>query len=415
MNNGSCAQVLEALQNLGDSGQIPWVLLRPRAPDETSIFDGDFDFLIDEERFDQILNAVFRICRDAGVSFIVVQRAAFKRQILLLDAGSGRQVTLELWPHAEFRMGHGRPDRAALTYRAWESTPAHERNSLLACVFVLHLHHKQKDLQSKSVQTRLEHFLGYTDLAPDLHDTLSGLKAGRIDAGQARARALAHLQSRMVPLVRPWQLTGRRVRKALRRLLRWPAPGTRAIVGPDGSGKTALLDALSRSEAGRRLHVRRFKRYFRRVLYHLVQSEPRNVRDEKTLWLILPVAWLCFSLSRWLTGWARPIILDRYFYDYFVRDVRHESRTLRRIAAYDLCSTLVPCPQRLIVASCPAPIIRRRKREMSSESIEGLYQVYLDQVIRSGVPQTLFCHTGIPLETSIQQLAAFLEESASTR
>lgn len=413
MKTRSCAQVLETLMQAGDAGRMPWVLLRPRAFDDTTVFEGDFDFLADARRFEDILETVFRACQDAGISFIVRQRSAFKRQIELLDADA-RRVTIELWPHAELRLrtGHGHLTRAALDYTAYEATPANERPSLLAALFILHLHHKQKNLHADLVRARLDHFLGQPRLAPALRDTLAALRDGATDLRPSHASALAYLRSRRIALKSPWQLVAARAGWALRNLLKWPAPRTTALVGPDGSGKTALMDAVRRSPAGKHLRYRKFKRVFRRPLFHLRQGEPRNVRDEKMLWLVLPVAWLCFSASRWLTGWARPVLYDRYFYDYFVRDVRDPGRPLRRIGAYDLCTALAPRPQRLIVASCPAEIIRRRKTEMTQASMEEIYKVYIDQVARTGIPETLFCHTGIALQTSGGQIAAFLDESA---
>ena len=408
----SCAQVLETLVQAGEEGRMPWVLLRPRTGDEQTVFEGDFDFLVDARRFDEILETVFTVCQAAGISFIVRQSAAFKRQIELLDAGGGR-VTLELWPHAEFRLhaDSGSLTRAALDYSVYEATPAAQRPGLLAAMFILHLHHKQKDLQADQVQTRLDHFLEEPQLAPPLRDILAALRDGKADLQQGHARALEYLRAQRISWTSPWQLVGARVRRALCNALRWPAPRTMALVGPDGSGKTALTDVIRQSPQGGNLRYRAFKRLFRQPLYYLRRSESRNVRDEKMLWLVLPVAWLNFSLRCWLTVWAPPTLFDRYFYDYFIRDVRETDRPLRRIGAYDLCTALVPRPQRLIVATCPADVIHLRKVEMTADSIDQLYRVYLDQVVRTGVPETLFCHTGVALHASSRQVAAFLGDN----
>jgi hypothetical protein len=158
------------------------------------------------------------------------------------------------------------------------------------------------------------------------------------------------------------------------------------------------------------LRFQRFKRFFRRPLFYWAQHEPRNVRDEKLLWLILPVAWTYFSLSRLFTGWRQPLVLDRYFYDYFVRNVRSETEPFCRTAAYGLCSALAPRPQRLIVASCPAAVIHGRKQEMTQSSIEAMYDMYLDQVKRGWLPLTLFCYTGASPEVSALHVNVFLGE-----
>jgi len=276
---------------------------------------------------------------------------------------------------------------------------------------VLHLHHKRKDLGSELTRWRLAHFARQPGLSDGLRLALEGLRAGGVDLDRAHAQALAHLRERGVPIVPPWRVAARRMAAACRTALRWRARRTTAVVGPDGSGKTALIDAVRRAPEGAGLRVQRFKRFFRRPLFHLFRDEPRNVRDEKMLWLVLPVAWLYFQSSHWLAGRGKDFVLDRYFYDYLVADVRSDARPLRRIAGYGAWSALVPRPDRLVIATCPSDIIFGRKREMPAASIDALYRIYLDQVVRSGVPETLCCDTGGTLERSQARMAGLLAAS----
>lgn len=408
MESRSCTQVLETLIELGRTGRLPCVMLRPREIDPDDAFEGDFDFLIDGERFDEILRAVFTLCQAAGISFVLRQVSAFKRQIELLDERA-RFVTIELWTHAEFRTHdrRGHLTRAAVGYDAYRRMDADGRGALLAALFLLHLHHKGKDLRGPLVRARLAHFAAQTQDVPALHQVLMGLQAGSASLGEARRAAMAFLRGQGVAIESPWHILVQRSKWALCGAIRWPSWRTTAVVGPDGSGKSALIDDIKHGPLGRHFRFQRFKRFFRRPLFYLVQREPRNVRDERMLWLILPVAWTYFSLSRLFTGWRQPLILDRYFYDYFVRNVRSPSLPFRRIASYGVCSALAPRPERLIVASCPAAIIHERKQEMTQEAIAAMYDMYLDQVGR-GLPVTLFCYTGASPEVSRRHVAAFL-------
>lgn len=409
MEDNSCMHVLQSLIALGETGGIPCVLLRPREISPATVFEGDFDFLIDEAKFPDVLNAIFAACQGAGVSFVLHQLSAFKRQIDLLDRG-GRRVALEFWPHAEFRTsdGHGHFSRAAIDFSVYRATPENERGSLLAAVFILHLHHKKKDLGLPLVRARLVHFLQVPSLAPELRKALQALGSGASDIQDAHRRAMAYLRTQRIRYTSPAWVLAKRLRWAVGNALTWPALHTTAVVGPDGSGKTALVGAIKQSPLGRRFRIQRFKRFVRRPLFHLKRSEPRNVRDEKMLWLVLPLAWTYFSLSRWFTGWTKPLLLDRYFYDYFVVNVRSHTEPFRRIAAYCLCTLLAPRPERLIIASCPASVIHARKQEMTETSIGQMYQVYLDQVSRGRVPVTLWCYTGGDIDTSLSQLLGFL-------
>ncbi|OZI63096.1 hypothetical protein [Bordetella genomosp. 11] len=408
-DSSACARALREFIELGQAGRIPCVMLRPRDTAGDGIFQGDFDFLIDEARFDEILRAVFSLCQAAGVSFVLRQSAPFKRQVELLD-DSGRRVTIEMWPHAELRTRgeRGRLSRAGVAYTAYERLDARGREELLAALFLLHLHHKGKDLRDALVRDRLAYFADRVGAVPGLRDAMNGLLAGTMEMDAAHQAATAFLRARGIPITSPTAIALKRLAWRARRVLHWPAGDTTAVIGPDGSGKTALMDGIESSPLGKRFRFRRFKRLFRKPLFYW-GSEPRNVRDEKRLWLILPVAWAAFSLMQLFTGWRRPLILDRYFYDYFVRNVRLNSQgDFRRIAAYDLCTALAPRPRRLIVASCTPAIIHQRKQEMSQEAIAALYEMYLDQVRRSRVPSTLFCYTGARPELSGRQVLHFL-------
>lgn len=409
MDPRNCTPVLQSIIELGVSGDIPLVLLRPRDISPVTVFDGDFDFLIDDTRFADILSAVFMACQAAGISFVLRQLSAFKRQIELLD-GTGRRVILELWSHAEFRVsgGHGHFTRAAVGYAAYQALDGKERDSLLAAIFVLHLHHKKKDLRLDMVRARLAYFLRLPGLPAELRAVLQDLESGASDLHAAHAAVMAYLRNHGIRYDPPWRLLARRLRWTLGNVVKWPAVHTTAVVGPDGSGKSSLIADIKQGPLRDRFRIQRFKRFVRRPLFHLKRSEPRNVRDEKMLWLVLPVAWTYFSLSRWFTGWGKPLLLDRYFYDYFVRDVRSQTQPLRRIAAYGLCTALAPRPQRLIVASCPAAIIHARKQEMTRASMDQMYGVYLEQVNRGRVPETLWCHTGGDAATSLLEVRGFL-------
>ncbi|ARP90810.1 hypothetical protein CAL14_11365 [Bordetella genomosp. 9] len=410
----ACEAVLRVLIESGETGRLPWVMLRPRGHDGDGIFGGDFDFLIDGERFDEILRTVYSVCQEAGVSFIVRQAAPFKRQIELLDDG-GRRVTLELWTQAELRVqgSRGHMTRGGVAYAAYEALDPAGRLALLAALFVLHLHHKKKDLRLALVRERLSYFANAAHGVPGLRVALDGLLSGEMDLDAARHVAMAFLNERGVPVLPPATIAARRLAWRLRRALHWPAWRTVAVVGPDGSGKSALIDDLQASPEGRGFRFKRFKRLFRKPLFYW-GKEPRNVREEKRLWLVLPVAWGAFTLLQLFTGWRRPLLLDRYFYDYFVRNVRvGAGAPLRRIAAYPLCSALTPPPQRLVVASCPAQVIHTRKQEMTADAIAAMYEVYLDQVRRGMLPATLFCHTGGSREQSGLHVRRFLAASGA--
>lgn len=416
MPSTRCREVL--IELLGDNGcqQMPWVLLRPREMDEPGVFEGDFDLLVDESRIHDIVETIFKICQRRCVSFVLDQYATFKRIIEIIEDDS-RKVTLELWTHAEFRT---HPDqrhvaRSAIDYQDYIRVPTTERPTLLAVLFILHLHHKQKDIGSESVRWRLDYFLDQHIMDPGVRDALQELKTPSNDIVGAHSAATAFLRSHGIHPRGPGSITSQEWMARMRRRIQRTVPKTIVMVGPDGSGKTTLLDmARERSGTGAPKRVR-FKYFFRRFVPYIHRSEPQNVRDEKMLWLILPVAWLYFVADRYVVNRASPVVVERYFYDYFVRNVRDSEMPLQRISCYGLCRAVTPRPARLVVASCLATQIHQRKQEMTIESIDRLYAIYLDQVIRTRIRVTLFCHTGIPADISSHQFVKFCDAWLGTR
>lgn len=186
---------------------------------------------------------------------------------------------------------------------------------------------------------------------------------------------------------------------------------TVAVVGPDGSGKTTLIDAIKADSISKGFRFKRFKRYFRRVLPYVFRSEDRNDRDQKLLWLILPVSMITFSIGYMLSRGSKQTLLDRYFYDYLIRDLRETDKSLSKVKNYNWWTRVLPRPAKLIVAICPPVEILKRKQEMSVAAINDLYDVYLDQIIEGRLPEVLFCNTSLDLEISCRQAIDFLADN----
>lgn len=393
---------------LADGVRLPMVLLRPRRLSPNNLCEDDLDFLYDPDGLYDILNTLFGLCRQEGLSLRLIQSHGFKTRMEVL-VPPGRVLQLEMWPHAEFRNAdsHGHMSRCAIPFSAYRGLPEEQKNSALGAIFLLHLHHKEKALQSSSVQERLEYFVRLRGMDPDLQSCMNAMLAGNATLEHGRTCAYRWVMIAGLDVFGPCTLQLLKLRRFFSGI-RVPGCNTIAIVGPDGSGKTTLMDASRSILAPFKCKFVRFKRYFRRALIHIVRREPRNVRDEKMLWLILPVAWVHFMLARLSTGWIRPALMDRYFYDYLARDVRSTSRPLQRIAAYDLLSYLVPRPDKMVVASCATPVIMARKEEMQPASIDALYDIYLDQACRSRVPEVLFCSTQQTIQQASAQMCEFI-------
>lgn len=399
--------VIEVLR-LAQIGDLPMVWLRPRSLALETLCADDLDFLFDPGALPRVIMVLFDLCREHRLSARLTQSNGFKIRFDVL-VEPGQVLQFELWPHAEFRQSasHGMLTRSAVSYDAFHRLQAYQQPSALAAFFLLHLHHKDKEPRASSVQERLRHFADLPLVEESLRDSMLQIMAGQLSVQQGHVIAMTWLRASGVRLISPLSLQAQKLWRVVTRL-RIPAIRTVAVVGPDGSGKTTLTDACKASLPSSQFKFVRFKRYFRRVLVHVFRSEPRNVRDEKMLWLIFPVAWLHFMLARSLTGWIKTAVMDRYFYDYLAKDVRSESSLFKRVRGYAFLSSLIPRPGSVVIASCATSVILSRKAEMQPPSIDALYALYIDQVCRSRIKHVLFCNTNQSIGQASAEMLVFV-------
>jgi hypothetical protein len=425
------ATTLDRLQSMHAA-----VMLRPKDVCPDTAFHSDYDLLFDPARFAEILAVAVSQCRHYSVSMIVDQRKSYLRRIFFVsDNNAEERITLELWPHAELTL----PGRflAATGTVEWQSarrffttdrTYLAIQPAVSAAIYLTHLYHKQKALDSPEVRRRLALYRDTlsksTDhVHADLCRIIDALGGSDADLGKANMQAYAILLQMGVGVrIRRTLPALQRMRRRLARLIGGNGFGPVPVLGPDGSGKTAIISALGNQEG---LPTFKFKKIFRFSLpyrcYHFVQRQfgsppyARNMVDEGIVHLILLtsiVRWWPFAMARavrsyWRRGAARTIVVDRYFWDYLLT-LRDAEVLPARISGYRMLSKLVPTPERAVVLCCSSETIHSRKTELTSAAIDCLYELYWDQIARRRVPSVLMLSTDGPFERSYSQAARFL-------
>lgn len=389
--------------------------LRPRFRDEKDVFSGDYDYLADFSRFEEIVQLFFRVCLEHAVSFQVRRRWVFKHQIVLFGSNS-QKIIFEFWPHAELTTGSHRKGSSFLTYQRFDvACKAGLKEETLALLFVCHLFFKRKDLSSSQVQWRLKYFVRMVGCGADevgressFSEEVKGLLLGIIrknfTLSEANQMSIDLLGSKKIQVsgsgVAKWSYLQA---KACRFFRGW---GGRVVpcVGPDGSGKTYFIAAVMNVVHERSLNVIsiRFKSLFRKnkIYAHLnkryrkQRDIPRNVADERLAPFLYAVALPAYGWQILKSLNRTSVLMDRFFLEFMVRGYRENTdQEINQMRGYLLLSRLIPGPRKMIILTADEELISSRKEEMSSVAIQDFYNRYISFSINRKIANVIFLNT----------------------
>jgi thymidylate kinase len=157
-----------------------------------------------------------------------------------------------------------------------------------------------------------------------------------------------------------------------------------AFVGPDGAGKTTVIDSVEKSLMGLAvdLDIRHLKLKVwltrSRVERRGIVVDPHGLPPRGRLVSALKIAVWAFGERLYWTLY-RPkhpsiIIVDRYFDELQVDHLRY--RYSGPIWLVELLKFVVPRPDLLFVLTAPPAVIFQRKQEVSSEALEAMLKRY---------------------------------------
>ena len=422
--------LLERLLETINKNSIPLVKLRYKPLERPGAFSGDFDFVTSEASLNQILQTIFDLATDMNISFSIDRTKFTKTKVTLFDTAD-QYIELEIWTILEVKD----PARRTLRYIFWEDLAAHlvrEENGIAALplelealYYLSHLFTKTKNLEGEEIRLRLEYYRTKLDetnkqqtleLFNMLIDGESTLREAALSANtELIDRGILLERMRLASRKKEYRLKTRTewytFKNSLRKLERFIP-----LVGPDGVGKTTLIESLSEAFKKRSRYYR-FKKTFRgSIIYNTIypilkrmalrrmqmKKIDKNQVDDlfgQTIFYIALIKYTLFILTNLII--RKYVFADRFFYDFLFQDMRFADRPATLRTNWKTLLKRSPGTYWLIQLDAPADVIFQRKQELSREDIatyrKEIFHFYL------GKPSVLYTYinTANPLETCI--------------
>lgn len=155
-----------------------------------------------------------------------------------------------------------------------------------------------------------------------------------------------------------------------------------AIMGPDGSGKTTVIEQMKKDMGDAFRRIQYFHLYPKPGSHGVVRTDPHN---QKVRGLILSVLKLLYFVVLYNVGFlwyvipmkikSTMTIFDRYYDDILVDPIRYRNGTPKWVVKFIRC--FIPQPDLWIILDAPTDVIQKRKAEVSAEETERQRQAYI--------------------------------------
>lgn len=206
----------------------------------------------------------------------------------------------------------------------------------------------------------------------------------------------------------------------LRRRLR-PAVPWVAVLGPDGSGKSSVLDVLER-RFREKADVRTVRGYWRPgVLLPWEDEGPNtNPHGEDPRGPVVSAVKVFFLMTDWLLGYwthggyadqrarRRLVLFDRHYLDLLVDPRRYRFERPMWLARW--AARFVPTPDILVVLDAPAEVLQQRKQEVSFEQTARLRVGY--RALAARLPNAHVVDAAQPLDAVVDRVEHLILDHA---
>lgn len=154
------------------------------------------------------------------------------------------------------------------------------------------------------------------------------------------------------------------------------------VLGPDGSGKTTIINQFKQDIASAFRRIRLYHLFPKPKDHESINTNPQGLRQRgfilsllKLLYFVLIYNWGFLKIVWPSKIRSTLIIFDRYYDDILIDPIRYRNGTPKWIVR--LVGFFIPRPQLWIVLDAPTDIIQKRKSEVTPEETERQRQQYI--------------------------------------
>lgn len=399
--------------------EVEIVSLRPKLTKSAAdLYKGDFDYIVREKDLLKLMNILYDYCKNNGINFILNQKPKNKRIFnFFIDDFLTSSVTVEFWITVEFtytkRKAYFSTDDIFEVLNK-ENTSSQE---ILSLLYILHLHHKKKDLFSEENLYRCNHFqnrIKKKSLGQEIFKVFEKLENKELTLTEANDWAVKELNSlglrnstNFKKDLRFFQIRMRNKILNIKKII--------PLIGPDGVGKGSVSDQAIKNLKGWSWFP--FKLLYRvRIFYRMRlsfvpnwKSNPNNENDEKIKGYIFLTAFFNIRMLALLK--KDKILLDRYFTDYFASPIRYpdEEEEPKKMLFYKTFLKLTPMTNHMVFLGCTNKSLVERKNELPIKSVTFLQNLNCEFIIKKTVPSILFLSTENPVSVSSNVLFNYLK------
>ncbi|WP_159739415.1 hypothetical protein [Vibrio atypicus] len=384
---------------------LPMVQIRPKAIAEPDIYQGDFDLLIKPDQITTFLKLTQRACAQSGNHLTIKQHKQDKINLVIWSKDTKHKVEFDIWRELDIKS----PSLKKGSHISWGTL---EKKNIIqpivnggyqladdfsALFYLSHLQSKSKNLANSEVQTRLIYFSSLPNLTLSTKQLFTNVNSYSLNKANEALKeqglidfTLKHYLHTL--LFRAFKSNAKK-------------SGLAAVVGPDGVGKTTVIEQLEFITKGKYF---RFKRLFRKsLLYKIITKQlskknnnnfAKNQLDDlqcrKLFWISLLPGYILTIRSR--LGYKT--ICDRYFSDLLIQGSRFLDKEVILLPDAKKLMKLTPSPAVYIQLDAPSDVILSRKQEVSSHAIDKFRDYYFELALASGAPTIAYINTQHSIE-----------------